>query len=249
MLIAILCVLAADPIGRAKQAPAANQRPSNEDAPLTVTLIRSQAPETHSDAPMDKPPRWYSSPEWWLVIAAGLTLLVILVQVRDTKRSANAAQASAELARANTEILINSERAWVHAELTRSNVVNNLWILSLTNYGKTPAEIVSRKIDSYCLASDDLSDGGWFKSNTATLYKLLVVDSPDTSYNFDVEKEHWTKEWMQANKKNSGSLVMDFLIVYRDILDRQRDRRTRVVYRYDAMLRSFDLLPNYTEHS
>ena len=113
---------------------------------------------------------WYARPEWWLVIVAIPTLPLIWYQVRVTARSAKAAQDSAEA-------LVNSERAWVIAELSpRADQVSdgrfhrrvrNSWAslspeeigagrhydhaLKLTNMGKTPAHIIRFQINYACL--------------------------------------------------------------------------------------------------
>src|ERR1700733_8729015 len=57
-----------------------------------------------------EPPSWYKQPEWWLCILGFPTLGLVAWQTWSTARAAKAALL-------NAEALINSERAWIMAEL------------------------------------------------------------------------------------------------------------------------------------
>jgi hypothetical protein len=53
---------------------------------------------------------WYASPEWWLVILGFPTIIFVAWQAIATRQAAVAAQAS-------TDVVINSERAWIAADI------------------------------------------------------------------------------------------------------------------------------------
>lgn len=186
------------------------------------------------------------------VIGGFIGIGLILWQAVITRQAARAAAESARAARASADALINSERAWVHAELVRSKLVSDLWSFSISNYGRTPAEVLCVRAESYCLTSESLSQPDKFRTLTIPKNSLLVSGSPDDSFSFDVKNDYiWKNDWMMAQKDKPESrfLVIEFEVTYRDILDRDRSRHTRVVYRYDIVLSTFTLVPQYTSYA
>lgn len=55
--------------------------------------------------------------DWWLVVPAYITLAFLCWQSWETRRSAKAAEKSAEAALLNAQALVNAERSWILAEL------------------------------------------------------------------------------------------------------------------------------------
>lgn len=138
------------------------------------------------NATESKTPHWYASPEWILVIVGSFTFIVIGWQAWETRRSADAASASANAALLNAQAIINSERAWVVVELVPvcakfgnwwHRPAGNGWAamsdeeilngdhlkhkLKFTNMGRTPAHILGFQIGYSCLLEGvtDLPEG------------------------------------------------------------------------------------------
>lgn len=86
--------------GKPNQAGNGKNKGSQSKPQTTLTLINNESPETHSEKAGENAPHWYTHlkrPEWWLVIAAFVTLLVIAWQSVETRRAAEATQRSAAI--------------------------------------------------------------------------------------------------------------------------------------------------------
>lgn len=64
-----------------------------------------------------QPNCWYSKPEWWTLIVAGLTGCFICWQSWETRKSANAARDTAGAARDSIRLVITKERARLRVEV------------------------------------------------------------------------------------------------------------------------------------
>jgi hypothetical protein len=150
-------------------APSSNQ--SERDAPDT------------SEATDQRTPKWYASlkgPDWWLVVAAFLTLGILIYQGYQMRRATDAMLDSTRAAKASADAYIASERAWLIVEIAPicrrfgtapsgewHRPVQNTWVplsedeildgvhlrhkIRLTNMGRTPAHIICYRLTYSCL--------------------------------------------------------------------------------------------------
>ena len=109
-------------------------------------------------------PSWYGFFRWpngvtvWAIL---LTLLAIAEQTKQTAKMVGPAARSAEAALLNAKAIIHSERPWVMVQVTTlpgENSAKSLFQISIFNYGKSPAHIVSCKgpIAEYRALADEL---------------------------------------------------------------------------------------------
>ena len=160
--IAVLCILAVFVACKPNQAARREATKSKEESPISVALAGNQkSADTYNQANHDTP-EWcaaFKRPEWWGICIGILTLGVITWQSIQTKIAAQAAAS-------NAQAIVDSERAWLIAELVPTAIKfsgrwykpvgNNMGELSeadlsdgkqfeyrlkVTNMGKTPAFI------------------------------------------------------------------------------------------------------------
>jgi hypothetical protein len=98
-------------------------------------------------------PRWMSVPDWWLVIVALGTGIVIGLQSRETRRAAEAALESAKAANAQIKVMKDKDRARVAIEVLpldtlEFNFGTNRVLLKVSNFGLTHALNVRAKGDA-----------------------------------------------------------------------------------------------------
>lgn len=156
-----------------------NEQSSAEQRQATFTLPNNSIPYYQAGRPQNDSPQWYAAlkwPEWLLVFIAAITALAVWYQAKETARAAKATEIAANAAKDNATALINSERAWVIAELvpicakfgswwhrragsgwavlTGEEVLSGEHLkhrLKLTNMGRTPAHVLSFRIGYSCL--------------------------------------------------------------------------------------------------
>lgn len=122
---------------------------------------------------LNSAPTWYADlkrPEWWLVVAAFVTLGVIAWQAIETRRAAQATKEAAEAALLNAQAVVNAERAWL--TVTARAYGHERFYFEATNHGKTPAEIVNVAFDWKIGAVSELVD-------VPPQYKLRSMDHPE----------------------------------------------------------------------
>jgi hypothetical protein len=83
-------------------------------------------PTEETESGEDRPPHWYKSPEWLLVIVGFVTCIVVGIQSWATAESAKATKKATEgierqagIMERQTDVLLGSERAWLTAGLMR----------------------------------------------------------------------------------------------------------------------------------
>jgi len=89
---------------QADQSTKADKSTANPQGQLAAPLPNNTCTCTDKDTSKNQTPHWYASPEWWLVIVAIPTLVLIWYQARETARAARAAQMSAEVADKSTDV-------------------------------------------------------------------------------------------------------------------------------------------------
>src|SRR5436309_722015 len=67
-----------------------------QPAPAPVTAVNNNTCAPNTGSAQNGSPKWYASPEWWLVILGFPTLFFLGWQANETRRAANAARISAE---------------------------------------------------------------------------------------------------------------------------------------------------------
>src|SRR5713101_4652534 len=95
-MLAILCLATGIMSSQPNQAPAKGKQPPEAQrqaisSPENNSTTYYQAEQARKDAP-----RWYASPEWWLVIIGAITAFAIWYQARETRIAAEATQRSTE---------------------------------------------------------------------------------------------------------------------------------------------------------
>jgi hypothetical protein len=114
VIMVTVLTLTAILLGHEAQQCASTEKASpNKQGQSSLSFPSNSCACENEQPAQNQSPHWYTPlkrPEWWLVILAIPTLIFVGWQARETARSAKAAQG-------NAEALINSERAWVIAEL------------------------------------------------------------------------------------------------------------------------------------
>lgn len=91
---------------------------------------------------------WWTIPDWWLVIIAGCTGLVIGWQSSETRRAAKGANKAADTALKTVQVMIDSERPWVIANMEQSKSLclldngNVRFTWTVKNVGRSPAKLI-----------------------------------------------------------------------------------------------------------
>lgn len=111
----------------------------NETLPIKRPETEQAGTSQKEQPTENKPPHWYESPEWMLVIVGGITAFVIGWQSWETRKAAQA--------------IANNERAWILVTMgdlpeftPNHDVLEILYVIpTLKNYGRTPAIITKMR--------------------------------------------------------------------------------------------------------
>jgi hypothetical protein len=155
----VMGIIAVHVSSEPNQTPRTEKQSAKEQSPPSPPTITNNNYEssTNSQNTHDNSPKWYASfkrPEWLLVIAAFLTFVFIGWQAVETRRAAQAAQASAEafIAENRPWVLISRDQTLdkidgpflIPAErLHPTDQHPALCEFLMQNYGKTPAKIIA----------------------------------------------------------------------------------------------------------
>ncbi len=151
-LVALVVVLGLAFVVARQDQHAADQA-AQKAADLHKAAVPAEPDEQHSQENVENPagdsPRWYilclyglfrwpNGTETWAII---LTLMAIAEQTKHTAKAAEAGRMAAKTALANTQAIVNSERAWI--VISVESPAPNTYIFKATNVGRTPAKIIS----------------------------------------------------------------------------------------------------------
>jgi hypothetical protein len=193
-----------------KSANVAKNKGDNQPPAPTITLVNNQASAPDTKHGPDHAPRWYASPEWWLVILGFPTLFFIGVQSVLLRRSADAALL-------NAQALVNSERAWVLAKVSspeRSHTVFD-YTCSLHNHGRTPARVERLSFNVvYPETLKELPDYGIHDGDELPI--MLAPNEPWKFGNFNPSFSVTEEGWKKVND-GTGMLAVIGIVVYKDI--------------------------------
>src|SRR6202795_1394646 len=107
--VAVLCVTALLLSSQTEHGAETDKNSSDPKGCLTIALVNNSCGDSHTDSAKNNSPHWYATPEWWLVIVAVPSIILIWYQARETARAARATQRSVEL----QEVL---NRQWIVVE-------------------------------------------------------------------------------------------------------------------------------------
>ena len=173
---------------------------------------------------------------------------ILETSAKATEVAAEAARDNAKTALLSTEALINSERAWVDADLI--DFGGNTYKLAIENLGKTPAQINNCLFAFVAVPITDspfsVTYADAFVANAKPLLttgrKFLLADDP-----FDMA-QHFGSDWEQitARKKHGWVRVT---VKYFDVITKTIWRETEIVYWFNpvkCVLESFPPANRYT---
>lgn len=222
------------------------------------------------------------SPDWWyrtyiiatlaLVVFGGLgvryairTLKAIEMQGRTmegqlaTMKEQSAAIAkSAEAAKQSADVLINTERAWLHAEVETSTEQRLMTpsayadhTVTIMNYGRTVGEITGyRAVPGTIESIDQVLERGQTIAAGEDGRRFLAPGQRQAGlYRFNVKQLFENLGIWNDIGRNTENGVIIIEIRYCDVLDRKTVRSSRFVYRYDSDVLRLNILPEYTEYS
>lgn len=96
IIAAIVCCIAVHLFAKPNDRATKNENATADHAPHTVTFVNNEESTAKAETAHSRPPRWYTSSEWWLVIIAALTGLAIAYQARETARATGAIERQVE---------------------------------------------------------------------------------------------------------------------------------------------------------
>ena len=99
--------------GKPNQAGNKDKQSTQQKLPISVTLTNNESPETHSPKTDNNSPHWCTPlkrPEWWLVVAAFLTLFFVAWQAYETKLAVQGAADSVGAINRQATIMENQVR-------------------------------------------------------------------------------------------------------------------------------------------
>lgn len=187
------------------------------------------------------------------IVYAGVTVVMffeIRSQAKAARDQAEISRNAADAATRSADALINAERAWVHVQLVGPGRSLTTYTLRTVNYGRTPAEIESYSVGHRCLDTEaaELPEFPGYMVLKNEVHKLLVKDSHDDLYTFDVSQEFAGDRWKEiCEGRKTG--VLDFLVTYYDVLDRRTQHHTRAVFSCTGPSGTLSRLHQYNKYT
>jgi hypothetical protein len=149
-----------------------------------------------------------------LVIFTGLIVIVGGFQIYFLYATVAATKDNARAAVLNAQAVISAERAWIEAELERDKTI---YLLKITNQGKTPAWIEGYDIYQGPLEEGRPFDLGRLSTKTVNIGALLGTDrafEPKPQFSFQGEQQ-------------GAKLAFCIKVRYRDVLDRPKPEESK----------------------
>jgi hypothetical protein len=261
MLLAVAFQLTGKPNHNASQGKSS----PNEERSIAIALINYAAPQAETGSTQQQTPQWYASVEWanWALVIVGIfTLCGIWYQARETARAAAktaesveainrqavimerqtaAAEQAAQAAILNAKALIASERAWIDGEVVLDEKLKKMAIerysVYVTNYGKTPAQIRSYRINSGPLVEGTPFSPARLPGHTQRLEIFLGASERRLLL------ENINMEDMFPSDRNGTEIgAYCVTVIYADVVagtpEKREEHETFFVYRY-GLLGSF----------
>src|SRR5260370_20449012 len=92
----LLSLVTVNIFAQPNKTPASNKDSAASYANEAPTLKNNHETDAYTGTSPQSSPPWYTSPEWWIVIIAGLTGIFIGVQAREMRKTTEAIQKSTE---------------------------------------------------------------------------------------------------------------------------------------------------------
>lgn len=170
-ILAILAFVAIDMSGQSNQGADSKQQSAKqvqaESNEVGANKVDKQASGIADQTAHDSDsPKWYAAlekPDWWIVVAAFSTLIIISWQSVETRRAAKGAQKAAKFALLQAEHMAASERAWLIVNyvsregkyVDKDGILELHW--SIKNVGNTPAKLLETKARFEVFLDEDLA--------------------------------------------------------------------------------------------
>jgi hypothetical protein len=202
LAIIVLCVGAILMAGEPnKSSNTKDNRAADEPKPTLTTTKEDENSATASNEANNDPPHWYTPlkrPEWWLVVAAFLTIFIIGWQAVETRyaaqatrdsvgaiqqqagimeRQAKASEDAAQASRKTAESIIKIERAWIDVYLKR--VGPALYQMEVTNCGRTVAQIEDYSLVPKLSAPEEKINAPHNFEHSTTVYCSKLLEPRD----------------------------------------------------------------------
>jgi hypothetical protein len=225
--------------GQADKNPHPNQQPTKQEQPALHVANGEQAqPKPGSDegkggnnspagnTTLERPQVWWRDSNWWLVIIAGFTGLVIGWQSFQTKNAAKAALL-------NAQAVINAERAWVVMIIEQDEEFPRSFRVKAKNCGSTPAMIVAAS-QQWCVIENatempEEPQYGHGKRFAEGVFLFPGESQAMMEFGRDhlrmppIGYEPTREDDFQRVKEGQGSCIVFGNVVYRDILSSSCD--------------------------
>jgi hypothetical protein len=145
------------------------------------------------------------------------------------RASNEAAILTAQAAQLNAQAVFNSERPWIVVGFEPRNI--NRFAFQVTNYGRTPAEVVSAKIE-WTTVADDLKDMPVPPSYGTDVLRYRKLVPPTQAWEFDFQDLDSRVRSTPEILKDKLRLILYGCVRYHDLLDSASPHETRFCYRY-----------------
>lgn len=199
------------------------------DARRTAAILFTTLVSLAAGFLVGQPPtlsRWYTNPDWWLVIVGGFSLLLLGIQMRATEKAAQAALL-------NAQAVIEAERPWLVVTVERNEAMGTPgWFsLRVTNKGNTPAQLIEAGIrHSFETNPQQLPIPPTYDPFLAPLTSLIPAEEGFTIRRTLSEESTGFNpgQMIQAymtgpGPKYSGAVLVFYgLLVYDDVLGKKR---------------------------
>jgi hypothetical protein len=223
------------------QNPSSGITPNNDEQAIKVTSAPPISVLSNKD-------RWDKA----LVIFTGAIVVVGIFQIVFLWRTVTATKDNAKAALLNAQAVINSERAWIEAELVERTVIGvTRHQLEITNHGKTPAQLSSYEINFGPVGKD----GTWSRETLEGKFSKMVRFFLGTGKpSIKLEELDITEMFANLAGASPDDRVgfLCFTINYADVVGakaEERGHKTCFVYQYDILLGSLERIATFTDYT
>lgn len=225
--------------------PTASVTPNSNEQTVRVTA----APPISVQSKKDK---WDIA----LVIFTGLLVIVGAFQIIFLWRTVGATHANAIAARDNAKALIASERAWLHGDLVKREILTGVtprYSLVVTNQGKTPAQVLG-----YDVWHGLLTEGAPFSKDRLQHFsesKEISIGGNQTETlrdDFNLDDFFTFESGDTASSRGIPKGAVCIAIRYADVVTegpQKRQHQTSFVYECDLFLARITRIAQYNEYT
>lgn len=186
----------------------------------------------------------------WPIVAIGIaTLFIIGWQAREMRRATEAMLVSVEAVKRQTNVLVNSERAWVEGSIVPKLQIGVLrWGLEIRNDGKTPARLVSCRLNY-----DRVDPNGTWSMETLKgsqhrrLELFLGTEKSLEIHEFDIKRLFSDL----TDHENVLTGIIFLTVHYNNVVGADKDRECTTIhgYKYDILTGNLERIPIFTNYT